>query len=127
MPNLPLCDWSSQLFDLRAPSSTDVPVLLQPSIVGSGGRREGKRKRAGEHVLLFLLGYPAGAAAEERIAQPLHRAAAALVARPMVRERLACSRLRDGGGKSLNNKKCEKHAGAGERQVVRVLFSLCSF
>ena len=28
MPNLPLCDWSSQLFDLRAPSSTDVPVLL---------------------------------------------------------------------------------------------------
>ena len=33
MPNLPLCNWSSQLFDLRAPSSTDVPVLLlnQPS------------------------------------------------------------------------------------------------
>ena len=31
--NLPLCHWSSQLFDLRAPSSTDVPVLLlnQPS------------------------------------------------------------------------------------------------
>ena len=28
MPNLPLCDWSSQLFDLRAPSLTDVPVLL---------------------------------------------------------------------------------------------------
>ena len=26
--NLPLCHWSSQLFDLRAPSSTDVPVLL---------------------------------------------------------------------------------------------------
>ena len=26
--NLPLCDWSSQLFDLRAPSSTDIPVLL---------------------------------------------------------------------------------------------------
>ena len=37
MPNLPLCDWSSQLFDLRTPSSTDVPVLPQPSIVGSGG------------------------------------------------------------------------------------------
>ena len=27
-PNLSLCHWSSQLFDLRAPSSTDVPVLL---------------------------------------------------------------------------------------------------
>ena len=27
-PNLPLCHWSSQLFDLRAHSSTDVPVLL---------------------------------------------------------------------------------------------------
>ena len=47
---------------------------------------------------------------------------------------LACSRLRDDGGKSFSNKKCEKRAGAGERhrhrplsQVVRVLFSLCSF
>ena len=28
VPNLPLCHWPSQLFDLRAPSSTDVPVLL---------------------------------------------------------------------------------------------------
>ena len=28
MYNLPLRHWSSQLFDLRAPSSTDVPVLL---------------------------------------------------------------------------------------------------
>ena len=28
VPNLPLCHWSSQLFDLRAPLSTDVPVLL---------------------------------------------------------------------------------------------------
>ena len=28
MLNLPLCHWSSQLFDLLAPSSTDVPVLL---------------------------------------------------------------------------------------------------
>ena len=26
--DLPLCHWSSQLFHLRAPSSTDVPVLL---------------------------------------------------------------------------------------------------
>ena len=35
MLNLPLCHWSSQLFDLRAPSSTDVPVLLlyQPNVV----------------------------------------------------------------------------------------------
>ena len=34
VPNLPLCDWSSQLFDLRAPSSTVFPVLLlnQPNI-----------------------------------------------------------------------------------------------
>ena len=34
VPNLPFCHWSSQLFDLRAPSSTDVPVLLlnQPTI-----------------------------------------------------------------------------------------------
>ena len=29
---------------------------------------------------------------------------------------LACSRLRDDGGKSFSNKKCEKRAGAGERQ-----------
>ena len=28
MHNLPLSHWSSQLFDLRAPSSTDAPVLL---------------------------------------------------------------------------------------------------
>ena len=28
VPNLPLCHWSSQLFNLRAPSSTEVPVLL---------------------------------------------------------------------------------------------------
>ena len=38
---------------------------------------------------------------------------------------LACSRLRDGGGKSFSNKKCEKRVVAGERQ--RVLFSFCSF
>ena len=36
MPNLPLCHWSSQLFDLRAPSSTDVPfLLLNQAIIGS--------------------------------------------------------------------------------------------
>ena len=28
---------------------------------------------------------------------------------------LACSRLRDSGGKSFSKKKCEKRAGAGER------------
>ena len=28
MPNLPLCHWSSQSFNLHAPSSTNVPVLL---------------------------------------------------------------------------------------------------
>ena len=28
LPNLPLCHWSTQLFNLRAPSSTDVPILL---------------------------------------------------------------------------------------------------
>ena len=35
VPNLPLSHWSRQLFDLRAPSSTDVPVLLlnlQPNV-----------------------------------------------------------------------------------------------
>ena len=29
MLNLPLCHWSGQLFDLRASSLTEVPVLLQ--------------------------------------------------------------------------------------------------
>ena len=34
MLNLLLCHWSKQLSDLRAPSSTHVPVLLlQPSVV----------------------------------------------------------------------------------------------
>ena len=28
VPNLPLCYWSSQLFNLCAPLSTDIPVLL---------------------------------------------------------------------------------------------------
>ena len=37
MLKLPLCHWSSQLFDLRASSSTDVPVLLlnQPNVLGA--------------------------------------------------------------------------------------------
>ena len=40
VPNLQLCYWSSQLFNLRAPSSFDVPVLLpnQPIIVPRAGR-----------------------------------------------------------------------------------------
>ena len=52
MPNLPLCHWSSQLFDLRAPLSTDVPVLLlnQPSInkrsaVKASAGDDGKEER----------------------------------------------------------------------------------
>ena len=36
VPNLPLCHWWSQLFDLRAPSSTDVPVLLLNQRIKSG-------------------------------------------------------------------------------------------
>ena len=40
VPNLPLSHWSSQLFDLRAPLSTDVAVLLlsQPSREKSKGK-----------------------------------------------------------------------------------------
>jgi len=34
------------------------------------------------------------------------------------RSGVACSRLRDGGGKSFSNKKCEKRAGARERQGI---------
>ena len=33
--NLPLLHWSSQLFDLRAPSSTDVPILLLNQPIGA--------------------------------------------------------------------------------------------
>ena len=28
LPYLPFCHWSSQMFDLRAPLSNDVPVML---------------------------------------------------------------------------------------------------
>ena len=31
---------------------------------------------------------------------------------------VACSRLRDSGGKSFSNKKCEKRAGAGESRAL---------
>ena len=41
VPNLPLCHWSSQLFDLRAPSSNDVPVLLLNRPIADADDREG--------------------------------------------------------------------------------------
>ena len=40
MPNLPLCDWSSQLFNWRAPSLTDVAVLLLNQPIGHFDRVE---------------------------------------------------------------------------------------
>ena len=42
---------------------------------------------------------------------------------------VACSRLRDGGGKSFSNKKCEKHAGLGRDRAaepVRIFLTACS-
>ena len=42
VPNLPLCYWSSHLFDLGAPSSSDVPVLfLNQPIVWAARARGG--------------------------------------------------------------------------------------
>ena len=41
-------------------------------------------------------------------------------------QRLACSRLRDSGGKSFSNKKCEKRAGAGESRA-RLNFTFNKF
>ena len=41
VPNLPLCHWSSQVSDLRAPSSTDVPVLL----LNQANLQQGPKKR----------------------------------------------------------------------------------
>ena len=40
VPSLPLSHWSSQLFDLRAPSSTDVPVLLLNQPINNHRARE---------------------------------------------------------------------------------------
>ena len=37
---------------------------------------------------------------------------------------IACSRLRDGGGKSFSNKKCEKRVGASR---ARLIFALLVF
>ena len=47
MLNLRLCHWSIQLFDLRAPSSTDVSVLLpnQPNVLLVATRRREPWKR----------------------------------------------------------------------------------
>ena len=41
--------------------------------------------------------------------------------------KLACSRLRDGGGKSFSNEKSEKRAGAGKRQGGGALSLYLSF
>ena len=44
-------------------------------------------------------------------------------------ESLACSRLRDGGGKSVSNKKCGKRAGLGRdgaAEPVRIFLTACS-
>ena len=39
VPNLLLCHWSSQLFDLRTLSPTDAPVLLLNQLIMDVGRR----------------------------------------------------------------------------------------
>ena len=67
---MPLCHWSSQLFNLRAPSSTDVPVLLlnQPITLNNSAVFNGFRcsnnflkflcsfkKCIPVHLLLFLV------------------------------------------------------------------------
>ena len=51
MPNLPHSHWPTQLFDLRAPSSTDVPVLLlnQP-MIGTTTQREMRQRKSAEET-----------------------------------------------------------------------------
>ena len=53
MLNLPLCHWSSQLFDMRAPLSTDVPVLLlnQSIIVSEQSTHFGRSLTGGSIVV----------------------------------------------------------------------------
>ena len=53
MPNLPLCHWSSRLFDLCAPLSTDVPVLLlnQPIIISEQSTHFGWSFTGGSSVV----------------------------------------------------------------------------
>ena len=60
MPNLPLCHWSSQLFDLRAPLSTDVPVLLLNQtnnlFKGTDGI-ENEVEPVGRFIFIIISGY----------------------------------------------------------------------
>ena len=46
VPNLPLCYYSSHLFDLRAPSSSDVPVLLLNQPIVWAARARGGTSRS---------------------------------------------------------------------------------
>ena len=46
VPNLPLCYWSSHLFDLCAPSSSDVPVLLLNRPIVWAARARGGTSRS---------------------------------------------------------------------------------
>ena len=50
MFNLPLCNWSSQLFDLRAPLSTDVPVLLLNQPNSEFTQQDGRKKRTAKQL-----------------------------------------------------------------------------
>ena len=64
MSNFPLCHWSSQLFDLRAPSSTDVPVLLLNQPIILDGVHPGLKivdTKASEHVITGLFQFSVGA------------------------------------------------------------------
>ena len=57
VPSLPLSHRSSQLFDLRAPSSTDVPVLLLNQRINNHRAREELQlmliKALHDHVSLY--------------------------------------------------------------------------
>ena len=46
VPNFPLCYWSSHLFDLGAPSSSDVPVLLLNQPIVWAARAQGGTSRS---------------------------------------------------------------------------------
>ena len=64
MSDFPLCHWSSQLFDLRAPSSTDVPVLLLNQPIIPDGVHAGLKivdTKAFEHVISGLSQFSVGA------------------------------------------------------------------
>ena len=53
MPNIPLFHWLSQLFDLREPLSTDVPVLL----LNQAGTSFELRKTDLEEITHYLVVY----------------------------------------------------------------------